>query len=246
MVDRMVPPWHRPGRSSGHRVGRRSVPRPAHRGAGDLGLSPAMNDSRRRLRPAAAGGLVLAVLALGACSLGTSGANAPTSTIPSTAFRTIPVSPPQPTQPTVAAAATTSAPAAVPQQNLDLEPGVKLIYTVQRGDCCPAQIAAKFDVTLEAFYAINGMDPKNPSIVVGQEVKIPRILPPTTVLPTGEKAYQVRAQRLAAGHRQQVRHRRADHPRPQRAAAHVQHRPRSDDQAPRLRVAGPRPPCRLR
>ena len=150
-----------------------------------------MKDSRRRLGPVAAGGLVLAVLALGACSLGTSGANAPTSTIPSTAFRTIPVSPPKPTEPTVAAAATTSAPAAVPQQNLDLEPGVKLIYTVQRGDCCPAQIAAKFDVTLEAFYAINGMDPKNPSIVVGQKVKIPRILPPTTVLPTGEKAYEV-------------------------------------------------------
>jgi LysM repeat protein len=150
-----------------------------------------MNDTRRRLGPAAAGGLVLAVLALGACSLGTSGANAPTSTIPSTAFRTIPVSPPKPTEPTVAAAATTSAPAAVPQQNLDLEPGVKQIYTVQKGDCCPAQIAAKFDVTLEAFYAINGMDPKNPSIVVGQKVKIPRILPPTTVLPTGEKAYKV-------------------------------------------------------
>jgi LysM repeat protein len=150
-----------------------------------------MKEARRRLGPVAAGGLVLAALGLAACSLGTSGATAPTSTIPSTAFRTIPVSPPKPTEPTVAAAATTAPPASTPLQNLGPEPGVKLVYTVQNGDCCPAKIAAKFNVPLEAFYAINGMDPKNPSIVVGQEVKIPRILPPTTVLPTGEKAYQV-------------------------------------------------------
>ena len=89
---------------------------------GHLGLRAAMKDSRRRLGPVAAGGLVLAVLALGACSLGTSGANAPTSTIPSTAFRTIPVSPPKPTEPTVAAAATTSTPVVVPSRTSTSSP----------------------------------------------------------------------------------------------------------------------------
>jgi LysM repeat protein len=150
-----------------------------------------MDVRRRRFRPVAAGGLALAALTLAACGLGSSGATAPTSTIPSTAFRTIPVSPPQPTEPTTIPPATSTTTPPIPQQTADPEPGVKLIYTVQKGDCCPAQIAAKFNVPLEAFYEVNGMDPKNPSIVVGQKVKIPRILPPTTVLPTGEKAYEV-------------------------------------------------------
>ena len=85
------------------------------------------------------------------------------------------------------------------------------------------------------------MDPKNPSIFVGQKLKIPRILPPTTGADGGQ-GVPGRAERLTAGHRQQVRHPSADHPRPERAAAHVEHRPGQKIKLPRLRVAGPRRP----
>jgi LysM repeat protein len=149
-----------------------------------------MPRTRRRVAPVVAGALVLASISLAACSLGSSSATGPTSTIPSTAFKTIPVTPPKPTQPTTVPPATA---ATTPGANVTaaVDPAVRQIYTVQKGDCCPAQIAAKFNVPLAALYEANGMDPKKPSISVGMKLKIPRILPPTTVLPSGEKAYKV-------------------------------------------------------
>ena len=138
---------------------------------------------------AAGGALVLAAVAAG-CSLTTSGASAPTSTIPSTAFRTIPETPPKPTQPTTPGVtpAPSSPAAAIQQQNLD--PTVRTIYTVQKGDV-PYSIAQKFGVPLDALYSLNGMNPKNPAMRVGQKLKIPRILPPTTTNDKGEHVYIV-------------------------------------------------------
>jgi len=137
---------------------------------------------------AAGGALALAALAAG-CSLTSSNASSPTSTIPSTAFRTIPETPPKPTQPTTPGAApTSSTPAVIQQQNLD--PQVRTTYTVQKGDV-PYSIAHKFGVPLDALYELNGMNPKNPAMRVGQKLKIPRILPPTTTNDKGEHIYVV-------------------------------------------------------
>ncbi len=138
-----------------------------------------------------AGSLTLGLLTLASCDLGSSASTAPTSTIPSTAFRTIPVSPPRPTSATIAAAATTTTIAGGAALNAaPADPRVKAIYTVKLGDA-PASIAARYNVALDALYAANGIDPSRPSIHPGQKLKIPRVLPPTTVLPTGEKAYVV-------------------------------------------------------
>jgi LysM repeat protein len=149
-----------------------------------------MQLTRLNVVAAAAGaGMLAALTALSSCSLGASNATGPTSTIPSTAFRTIPLTPPKPTQPTTAAVATSTTRPVALQGNLD--PKVRATYTVKRGDA-PASIAAKYNVPLDALYELNGIDPNNPAVYVGQKILIPRILPPTTVTPTGEKAYVVR------------------------------------------------------
>ncbi len=145
---------------------------------------------RRHVAPVSFVGsaLALALMAAG-CSLGSSGSSAPTSTIPKTEFRTIPETPPKPTQPTAPAGATPTTGAAVVQQQA-VDPAVRTIYTVQKGDV-PYSIAQKFDVPLDALYKLNDLDPKRPAMRVGMKLKIPRILPPTTTNDKGEHVYVV-------------------------------------------------------
>lgn len=147
---------------------------------------------RNPVRAGTASGALVLVAVLAGCSLGTSGASGPTSTIPSTAFRTIPISPPKPTEPSTSAppGGATSTATRLPQQQLSLPPNVRAIYTVKAGDA-PAGIARKFSVPLEALYEMNGINPKKPAVFVGQKLQIPRILPPTTVNDKGEKVYIV-------------------------------------------------------
>jgi LysM repeat protein len=152
-----------------------------------------MQVQRRRTTWLALAGstLSLAVLTVG-CSLGTSSASGPTSTIPSTAFKTIPETPPRPTQPTTATASTAAGASSggIVQSQQNLDPAVRTIYTVQKGDV-PFSIAQKFNVPLSALYSLNGLDPKKPAMSVGMKLKIPRILPPTTTNDKGEKIYIV-------------------------------------------------------